>query len=123
MSRVSMSWFAPWTLALAGAVLFAGCTGAAPEPAQSADDADPGATSAVVAVDDAGWWCTEHGVPEEVCARCSSQVAKDFQEKGDWCEEHNRAESQCFICHPELETKFAEQYATKFGQQPPKPTE
>ncbi|HEY1065508.1 MAG TPA: hypothetical protein VGE52_05345, partial [Pirellulales bacterium] len=28
-----------------------------------------------------GWWCAEHGVPEEICARCSSTVAADFQKK------------------------------------------
>lgn len=70
-----------------------------------------------------GWWCNEHGIPEDVCSMCSSKVAAEFQKKGDWCEEHDRAESQCFICHPDLETKFAAQYEAKYGKQPPKPTE
>ncbi len=70
-----------------------------------------------------GWWCPEHGVPEEICARCSTNVAADFQLKGDWCEEHSRPDSQCFVCHPELQEKFAAQYAAKFGSSPPKPTE
>lgn len=68
-----------------------------------------------------GWWCPEHGVPEEVCALCSSKVAADFKAKGDWCKAHDRPESQCFICHPEKEAEFAAQYEAKFGEKPPKP--
>ena len=68
-----------------------------------------------------GWWCDEHGVPEEVCGQCNSKLAAQFQKKGDWCKEHDRPDSQCFICHPELEAKFAARYAAKFGTQPPKP--
>jgi cobalt-zinc-cadmium efflux system membrane fusion protein len=68
-----------------------------------------------------GWWCDEHGVPEEVCALCNSKVAADFQAKGDWCKEHDRPDSQCFICHPEKEAEFAAQYEAKYGKQPPKP--
>ncbi len=67
-----------------------------------------------------GWWCDEHGVPEEVCALCDSKVAAEFQKKGDWCKEHDRADSQCFVCHPELAEKFAAQYVAKYGKQPPK---
>ena len=66
-----------------------------------------------------GWWCTEHGVPEEECALCSATVAADFKKKGDWCKEHDRPESQCFICHPKLADKFAARYEAKFGKQPP----
>jgi len=69
-----------------------------------------------------GWWCNEHGVPEEVCALCSTKLVPDFKAKGDWCEEHNRPESQCFICHPEKEAEFAALYEAKYGEQPPKPT-
>ena len=71
----------------------------------------------------AGWWCTEHGLPEEDCSMCSTNAADDFKAKGDWCEEHNRAESQCFICDSSRETKFAALYEAKFGEKPPKPTE
>lgn len=67
------------------------------------------------------WWCDEHGVPEEVCARCNSKVAADFQRKGDWCKDHERPDSQCFVCHPELEARFANQYEAKYGKKPPKP--
>lgn len=66
-----------------------------------------------------GYWCVEHGVPEEICGQCSSKVAAEFQEKGDWCEEHNRPDSQCFIHHPELAETFIAQYEAKFGEKPP----
>jgi hypothetical protein len=68
-----------------------------------------------------GWWCDEHGVPEEDCSRCDSKLAAELQKKGDWCKDHDRADSQCFVCHPELEAKFAARYVAKFGKQPPKP--
>ena len=67
------------------------------------------------------YWCVEHGVPEGICAQCSTKLAAEFQQKGDWCEEHKRPDSQCFVCHPELEAKFAAQYEAKFGEKPPKP--
>jgi hypothetical protein len=68
------------------------------------------------------WWCSEHGVPEEICAQCSEKLAKEYKAKGDWCKEHYRPESQCFICHPELEAKFAALYEAKYGTKPPKPS-
>jgi len=70
-----------------------------------------------------GWWCDEHGVPEEVCALCHAKLVGDFKAKGDWCEKHNRPDSQCFICHPEKEAEFAALYEAKYGKQPPKPEE
>src|SRR5437870_1869689 len=69
-----------------------------------------------------GWWCDEHGVPEEVCGQCSAKVAAECKKKGDWCKEHDRPDSQCFLCHPELKEKFAAQYRAKYGKEPP-PTE
>ena len=69
-----------------------------------------------------GYWCVEHGVPEEICAQCDTKVAADFQQKGDWCVEHSRPDSQCFICHPEKAAEFAALYEAKFGEQPPQPT-
>ncbi len=75
-------------------------------------------------VDDyGGWWCSGHGVPEEVCTRCDTSLAAEYQQKGDWCEEHKRPESQCFICNPDAEAKFAADYEAKFGKKPPKSTE
>src|SRR5215204_2591001 len=68
-----------------------------------------------------GWWCDEHGVPEEVCARCDTKLVADFKAKGDWCEQHNRPDSQCFVCQPEKEAEFAALYEAKVGKKPPKP--
>jgi hypothetical protein len=65
-------------------------------------------------------WCTEHRVPEEICAQCNAKVAAEYQQKGDWCKEHNRPESQCFLCDPKLEAKFAAEYEAKYGKKPPK---
>lgn len=68
-----------------------------------------------------GWWCAEHGVPEEVCAQCSTKLAAQFKAKSDWCQQHDRPESQCFVCDPALEQRFAAQYEAKYGKQPPRP--
>jgi hypothetical protein len=69
--------------------------------------------------DPSGWWCDEHGVPEEICGQCDAKLAAEFKKKRDWCKEHDRPESQCFICHPELKEKFAAQYRAKYGKEPP----
>ena len=106
-----------------GLSIAAGCdkTG---DPAPSADSG----TSPAEAVAESGhnldgWWCSEHGVPEEECSLCSTEAADKLKAKSDWCEKHDRADSQCFVCHPELEAKFAARYEAKFGKKPPKPTE
>ncbi len=65
------------------------------------------------------WWCDEHGVPEEVCARCNTKLIAEFKAKGDWCKEHDCPNSQCFACHPENEAVFVAQYEAKYGRQPP----
>jgi hypothetical protein len=72
--------------------------------------------------DHSGWWCDEHGVPEEICGQCSAKAEAECKKKGDWCKEHDRPDSQCFICHPELKEKFAALYRAKYGKEPP-PTE
>jgi hypothetical protein len=69
--------------------------------------------------DHSGWWCDEHGVPEEVCGQCSAKVAKEAKAKGDWCSKHDRPDSQCFVCHPDLKEKFAAMYRAKYGKEPP----
>ena len=68
-----------------------------------------------------GWWCVEHGVPEEEGALCDKTLVAKFKEAGDWCEEHGRPESQCFICSPKRAEKFIAQYEAKTGHKPPKP--
>ena len=40
--------------------------------------------------DHSGWWCNEHGVPEDECALCKTSLVADFKAKGDWCDEHDR---------------------------------
>jgi hypothetical protein len=98
------------------------------------EQADPDLTSAAPATGDGhvhgqddpthgGWWCYEHGVPEEQCAMCNVKLAADMRNKGDWCQEHNRPDSLCFKCHPENAEKFVALYEAKFGKQPPQPTD
>ena len=70
-----------------------------------------------------GWWCVEHGVPEEECALCDKSLVAKFKEDGDWCDEHDRPESQCFICSPKRFDKFAATYEAKTGHKPPQPEE
>ncbi len=69
--------------------------------------------------DHSGWWCAEHGVPEEICGQCSAKAAAECKKKGDWCKDHDRPDSQCFIHHPDLKEKFAAQYRAKYGKEPP----
>lgn len=102
-------------LAVAG-LSFAACS----KPSKEGVTAKAGATEAA-AHSHEGWWCDEHGVPEEVCAQCNTKLVADFKAKNDWCNKHNRPESQCFVCHPEKETEFAALYEAKFGKKPPKP--
>jgi hypothetical protein len=82
----------------------------------------PGLVAVPGGHDHSGWWCDEHGVPEEVCGQCNAKVAAELKKKGDWCQEHDRPASQCFLCHPELKEKFAAQYRARYGKEPP-PTE
>ena len=75
--------------------------------------------------DHGGWWCEEHGVPEEMCSLCMSsadQKAK-FKDKGDWCEIHDRAKSQCFKCDPAKYKHFEDMYVAKFNEKPKPPDE
>ncbi len=103
-------------LVLSGLAL-TGCGSSDSEPAKATS------ASATNTVNDGGWWCSEHGVPEGECARCDSSLVADFKDKGDWCEEHDRPESQCFLCNPKRAERFAKVYEVKFGQKPPEPTE
>lgn len=94
---------------LAGVLLAAGC---GQQPADK-----PAAVAA--AHDHSGWWCDEHGVPEEECSMCSKKVAAECKRKGDWCEKHDRAKSQCFQCDPSLKDRFAARYRAKYQKEPP----
>ncbi|MFO0796072.1 MAG: hypothetical protein U0804_01280 [Gemmataceae bacterium] len=106
---------------LAGLVVLAGC-GKAPEAAK-----DTGKGPTVVAQgngktepadDHSGWWCNEHGLPEEVCDLCSRKYRNAEKAKGNWCE-HNRVKTSCFKCNPGVQEKYAAEYRTKFGKEPP----
>ena len=112
-----------WMLALAvGMTSGCGTTRSTPNLAENPADQNQRAASAQTGGHDhSGWWCDEHGVPEEICALCDSKVAAEFQRKEDWCPQHDRPSSQCFVCHPELEAKFAARYEAKYGKKPPKP--
>ncbi|WP_235908355.1 RND transporter [Roseiconus nitratireducens] len=113
------------TTCLLGGFVLSGC-GSEGEPVATepvAHEEHDHADGAHAAHDHSGWWCVEHGVPEDECALCDPSLVADFKAKGDWCEEHNRPDSQCFICHPENFDKFAMRYEAKFGEQPPAPTE
>jgi hypothetical protein len=93
------------------------------EPAKPSGPPKPGET---VAKGDegkhSGWWCDEHGVPEDECSLCSKKVAREAKEKGNWCGQHDCAKSHCFLCDPKLKEKFAARYRAKYGKEPP-PTE
>src|SRR5262245_14068576 len=70
-----------------------------------------------------GWWCQEHGVPEEICSLCSASAAAKFKKEGDWCKEHDRALSQCFKCDPTKYDKYEAMYVAKYGKKPERPPE
>ncbi len=107
-----MRLFSPWLLLLA-VTYSAGCGASKTEPvATDQSNVD------VSANDHSGWWCVEHGVPEEECALCDTSLVAVYKTRGDWCEAHQRPESQCFVCSPERFEKFAAQYKAKFGEAP-----
>ena len=115
-----------------GSMMLSGCGSSTETAAPSAPEADhdhashedhDGESITAAGHNHGGWWCTEHGVPEEECALCDTSLVAQFKEKGDWCDQHHRPESQCFQCDPTRFERFAARYEAKFGQQPPKPTE
>jgi cobalt-zinc-cadmium efflux system membrane fusion protein len=107
-----------FALFLAAAI---GCAQSADSKSTAADPSAENTAAAEDAHDHSGWWCNEHGVPEEECGLCDAKLAAEFQRKGDWCKEHDRPDSQCFACHPDLEAAFAARYEAKYGKKPPKP--
>jgi hypothetical protein len=100
-------------LAMAGMAI-GGCGGSDKKGPEGSKAVAPAADSCSVA-----GWCTEHRVPEEICAQCNAKLAAEYQRKGDWCTEHSRPKSQCFVCDPKLEVKFAAEYEAKYGKKPP----
>jgi hypothetical protein len=71
-----------------------------------------------------GWWCAEHGIPEDICGLCNQTYRDQKKAEGDWCEEHNRLKSQCFKCDPSLYEKvFEPMYVAHYGKKPERPPE
>lgn len=71
--------------------------------------------------DHSGWWCQEHGVPEDICSLCNAAHAAKLKKEGDWCKLHDRAQSQCFKCDPSKYEKFEQMYVAKFNKKPERP--
>lgn len=110
--------------ALVAALCFAGCTKYAPGDAEKTKEtAKLKKTETKHQHVHGEWWCDEHGVPEEICARCKPELVAQFKSKSDWCDKHDRPRSQCFICEPKLFEKYAAQYEAKYGKKPSRPTE
>lgn len=118
---MKMSWIlvtrASTLAVLVGSLALAGCSKSETAPDGTAESV--AATN--VDLSHGGWWCVEHGVPEEECAQCDKTLVSTFKDAGDWCVEHDRPESQCFICSPKRFDKFAATYEAKTGQKPPQP--
>lgn len=102
---------------LLGGVLLIGCADKDTPKAQSKGTA----TESKSAKTDHGWWCSEHGIPEDDCLMCKMSEA-ELKKKGDWCE-HDYAKSQCFVCNPKLREQYAKIYRDKYGKEPPEPDE
>src|SRR5438128_2471381 len=67
-----------------------------------------------------GWWCDEHGVPEDECSMCSRKILKEAKDKGELCPKHpDRSKDQCFICNPDLWDKSAARYKAKENKDAP----
>jgi hypothetical protein len=74
--------------------------------------------------EDHGWWCQEHGIPEEICGKCDKEYRDKRKAEGDWCDKHKRVKSQCFQCDPSLyEKNFEPLYVAKYGKKPERPPE
>ena len=105
-----------WSALAIACVTICGC-GQASSPPTTPTPASPVAEAGH---EHGGWWCAEHGVPEEVCALCNRKVADQFKAKGDWCRLHDCPDSQCFVCHPDREAEYVALYEAKYGSKPPK---
>lgn len=108
------------TLALAAAavLIVSGCGKTEDKAAKKDTPKDKG--TEVAKGKHEGWWCEEHGIPEEECSACNDKILKAHKDKGDICKEHpDRAASQCFICNPKQSELYAAKYRTKYGKEPP----
>lgn len=64
---------AMWSVLFAAPILW-GCS--KPENANQ--------PAAAVKDDHSGWWCPEHGIPEQICAQCDTSLVADFKKNWDW---------------------------------------
>ena len=103
--------------ALVAGVVLVGCTDKSTPVAENKGESSKSEPK-VAGPKHAGWWCTEHGIPEEECLMCLSDEP-ELKKKGDWCEKHEYAKSQCFGCNPKLRERYAAQYRAKYGKEPP----
>ncbi|HEY7159372.1 MAG TPA: hypothetical protein VH575_35835 [Gemmataceae bacterium] len=117
MSKLFLGSGALSSLLAVSLLVLGGCSKDDPKAGQTKGTSTPVAAKKVD--DHSGWWCDEHGVPEEICGQCNAKYAAECKKRGDWCEKHDRPDSQCFICHPELKEKFAAMYRAKYGKEPP----
>jgi hypothetical protein len=112
------------TLILAG-VVAVGCHQAENKADKQAKaKTDSHEVTAKASANDHGWWCEEHGIPEEFCGLCNAEYRNKRKTEGDWCELHHRLKSQCFKCDPSLYEKvFEPMYVAKYGKKPERPPE
>ena len=85
-----------YALAVVAGIAILGCAekrGDSPAPNTTAT----GQAAVSPAGQHGGWWCAEHGVPEEECGLCDSSLAAELQKKGDWCAEHDRPDRVIFV--------------------------
>lgn len=73
-----------------------------------------------------GETCEAHGIPRDVCTRCTPQLVGSFKKTGDWCAEHEVPESQCTKCNSALRERIAADFNQKYAalprsQRPPSP--
>lgn len=106
-------------LFLSAVMIFLGCKNESSSPAPEKEKKQAPAPTAKKD-DHSGWWCKEHGIPEEECLMCLHSE-DELKKKNDWCEKHEFAKSQCFQCDPTLKEKYAAKYRAKFGAEPPAP--
>jgi hypothetical protein len=111
-------------LGFAALVAGLGIVGCTDKPGPVAENTTETKTSGtkVAGPKHAGWWCPEHGIPEDECLMCKHSE-EDLKKMGDWCEKHEYAKSQCFGCDPKLRERYAARYRDKYGKEPPEPKE
>lgn len=86
--------------ATAVALLAAVVAGVFQSASKAGADSAKGSASATVQL-------CEHGVPAELCTKCTPDLAAAFKEMGDWCDKHDLPLSHCKQCNPALDFSAA----------------